>query len=115
MISREANQRVFIKSLISFLNTYGFDGVDIDWRYPGAVERGGNPEDVSNFVIFVRNLQMALRNNGLRQGLSVTIPAVYSYLQHYDLHGLANYVDWFNVMAFDLHGKKAILHRGTSS
>ena len=105
MISSEPHQRTFIKSLISFLNTYGFDGVDIDWRYPGAADRGGNPDDISNFVVFIRNLQMALRNNGLRQGLSVTIPAVYSYLKNYDLRTLANNVDWFNVMAFDLHGE----------
>lgn len=28
----ETNQKAFIKSLISFMATYGFDGVDMDWE-----------------------------------------------------------------------------------
>ncbi|KAK0729548.1 hypothetical protein B0H67DRAFT_638150 [Lasiosphaeris hirsuta] len=42
----EDNQRACISSLISFLATYGFDGVDINWRYP---TRGGRPDDFENF------------------------------------------------------------------
>lgn len=102
--SSEKKQNIFIRSLISFMNTYDFDGIDIDWRYPGSEERGGNPDDFKNFQIFVRRLRNALRSNGYRDGLSVTLPASYYYLQHYDLSQLEDSVDWFNVMAFDLHG-----------
>lgn len=104
MVSSEDNQRSFIKSLISFMNTYNFDGVDIDWRYPGDSTRGGSASDVDNLVEFARNLGMALRTNGQRNGFSMTIPATYSYLQYYDLQALSKYVGWFNVLSFDLHG-----------
>jgi hypothetical protein len=45
----EAKQKVFFVSLISFMNTYDFDGVDIDWEYPVDRDRGGNAADYANF------------------------------------------------------------------
>lgn len=50
----ETNQKAFIKSLISFMSTYDFDGVDIDWEYPVADDRSGRPEDFENFPRFIR-------------------------------------------------------------
>lgn len=32
MSSSAANRQAFVTSLIQFMDTYGFDGVDIDWE-----------------------------------------------------------------------------------
>lgn len=37
-------------------------------------------------------------------GFSITLPASYWYLQHFDIEGIQPYVDWFNLMSYDLHG-----------
>jgi GH18 family chitinase len=100
----ESNQRAFFSSLISFMSTYDFDGVDIDWEYPAAGDRSGRPEDFENFPKFIRNLKQALRSTGGRDGLSITSPASYWYLQHFDIKTLVKDVDWFNIMSYDLHG-----------
>ena len=73
----EDNQRSFISSLISFLATYNFDGVDLDWEYPVAPDRNGRGEDFENFPRFIANLKSALRSTGGRDGLSITLPASY--------------------------------------
>lgn len=105
-IARSAtNQRIFISSLISFMNTYGFDGVDIDWEYPGAPDRSGRGEDFENLPKFLQNIKSALNQNGARNGLSIAIPASYWYLQHFDIKKISRVVDFFNVMTYDLHGK----------
>jgi chitinase len=65
-------QSSFITSLLSFMTTYGFDGVDIDWEYPVAPERSGQPADYKNYVSFLTNLKSALGSNGHNYGLSIT-------------------------------------------
>lgn len=36
MASTAANREKFIDGLIKFMDTYGFDGADLDWEYPTA-------------------------------------------------------------------------------
>lgn len=66
----------------------------------------------------MKNLKAALKSSG-RDGLSITLPASYWYLQHFDLVNLAKNVDWFNVMSYDLHGTwdqgKSQIFQGTAS
>ncbi|KAH7124726.1 putative class V chitinase [Dactylonectria macrodidyma] len=104
-IARDTNaQRKFISSLISFMSTYGFDGVDLDWEYPQAEDRSGRDEDYANFPKFAANLKKALQSSGGRSGLSITLPASYWYLQHFDIKKLQPHVDFFNMMTYDFHG-----------
>jgi chitinase len=100
----EANQKKFIKSLIAFLNKYDMDGVDLDWEYPEAPDRSGRPEDFKNFPKFMENLSKELQQTAGRGGLSITLPASFWYLQHFDLVKLKKSVDFFNIMSYDLHG-----------
>ncbi|GFF87212.1 chitotriosidase-1 [Aspergillus udagawae] len=97
-------QSAFFSSLISFLQTWGFDGVDIDWEYPVATERSGKPQDFQNYVSFLKNLRSALGGSGHNYGLTITVPSSYWYMQHFDIVAIEKVVDWFNVMTYDLHG-----------
>ncbi|KAI0505902.1 glycoside hydrolase [Xylaria bambusicola] len=101
MVSSSGNRAKFINGLIKFMDTYGFDGVDLDWEYPGADDRGGNSDDVKNYVAFAKEARAAF---GSKYGMTMTLPTSYWYLQHFDLKGVQDSVDWFNVMAYDLHG-----------
>lgn len=71
------NQKAFIKSLISFMSTYNFDGVDLDWEYPEAADRGGIGADFDNAPKFLSSLKSSLKATGGRDGLSITLPASY--------------------------------------
>ena len=101
MTSSSGNRRRFINGLIKFMDTYGFDGIDLDWEYPGADDRGGKSQDTANYVSLAAELRAAF---GTKYGISMTLPTSYWYLQHFDLLGIQKSVDWFNLMAYDLHG-----------
>ncbi|OAX79842.1 hypothetical protein ACJ72_05835 [Emergomyces africanus] len=101
MAKSDNSRKAFIASVIGFLEKYGFDGVDIDWEYPVADDRGGAKEDFKTYVQLLKELRAAL---GEKYGLTVALPASYWYLRGYDLKGMVEYIDWFNVMAYDIHG-----------
>ncbi|KAH5292828.1 hypothetical protein HBI11_188100 [Parastagonospora nodorum] len=95
-------QKVFMESLLAFMSTYGFDGIDLDWEYPVADDRSGRSVDFDNFPKFMKRLKETL--SSAKKGLTITLPASYWYLQHFDLSSLVKSVDWFNIMSYDLHG-----------
>jgi GH18 family chitinase len=100
MTSTQQNRKAFIDSLKLFVENWGFEGVDIDWEWPGTVERGGNSGDKQNEVSLLTEMRQALPN----KGLSVVLPAQTEYLHNMDQKGLEAQVDFFNVLTYDLHG-----------
>ncbi|GAA83940.1 class V chitinase [Aspergillus luchuensis IFO 4308] len=104
LAASSSKQKTFFQSLLSFLGEYGFDGVDLDWEYPVASDRGGSDADFENYVTFLANLRTALDSAGKGYGLTITLPSSYWYLQHFDIVNMEKSVDWFNMMTYDLHG-----------
>ncbi|ORY08186.1 glycoside hydrolase superfamily, partial [Clohesyomyces aquaticus] len=101
MANSKDNRAAFIKSAISFMEMHGFQGIDLDWQYPGAPVRGGKSEDTENFVSLVKELREALGNH---YGLSSGLPTTFPYLQFFDPKAMQEHIDWFNLQTYDLHG-----------
>lgn len=59
MASSAGNRQKFISELTTFMEHYGFDGVDLDWEYPQADDRGGKTADKDNYVSLVKELRAA--------------------------------------------------------
>ncbi|KAJ6031531.1 hypothetical protein N7540_002263 [Penicillium herquei] len=102
LAASKTKQSTFFESLLNFLDTYGFDGVDLDWEYPVESDRGGPDADYDNYPTFLANLRDALDRADKDYGLTITLPSSYWYLQHFDIVEMANSVDWFNMMTYDL-------------
>jgi len=69
----ESAQDAFFDSLITFMQTNNFDGVDIDWEYPVADDRGGMPADFDNYVTLLKRLRERLNATGRQYGVSITL------------------------------------------
>lgn len=101
MVSSQENRTKFVNEVTRFMETYAFDGLDLDWEYPSASDRGGSPADKANYVLLCKDLRAAF---GTVYGLSVTLPASFYYLQNFDVADMEEHVDFFNIMTYDLHG-----------
>ncbi|KAJ5958936.1 CAZyme family GH18, partial [Penicillium vulpinum] len=98
------NRQKFANNVVHFMKQYGFDGIDLDWEYPGAGDRGGKVEDTANYVLLLKALRETFDASGSDFGLTFTAPSSYWYLRWFDLPGMLKYADWINLMSYDLHG-----------
>lgn len=91
----------FVDSVVRFMQKYNFDGLDLDWEYPGS--RGGVPSDKQNFVSLLRELKRAFEPHGFL--LTAAVSAGLSFAQPaYDIPQVSKYLDLINLMAYDYHG-----------
>lgn len=99
MMARDAAKRTeFCKSLKSHMDTYGLDGVDIDWEYPTRSADGTacDPSDTRNFNLVLKELRETL-------GTSKIISfASSSSAKYVDWPTAIKYIDYVNVMTYDM-------------
>lgn len=104
----DARQR-FVQSCIVFMRNNGFEGIDLDWRYPvSGGQFPGAPADIDNFLALVQEFRFQI---DFRAALderiytfAVTLPAFPELLEHYQLSELATEVDYFNVTTYGFVG-----------
>lgn len=69
-----------------------------------ASDRGGIPADYSNLVLLASEIREAFDSYDPSWQFTLTLPASYWYLKNFDIKRLEKYVDWFNIMTYDIHG-----------
>ncbi|XP_049943197.1 chitotriosidase-1-like [Schistocerca serialis cubense] len=98
MASTATSRSAFATNAVSFLQQYGFKGLQLDWQYPG--QRGGSAADRENFVLLCQELHQRLADAGLSFGIAVG--ALHGMTEtSYDVPSLIPYVDWVNLMSYD--------------
>jgi chitinase len=107
----DASRTAFAESCVAFIVKYGFDGVDIDWEYPVVGGMAGNvkrPEDKTHFTLLMQTLRNKLdaqsAKDGKRYLLSFAGASSAYYTNNVELPKLQQYVDFVNIMAYDIHG-----------
>ncbi|KAH6603443.1 glycoside hydrolase family 18 [Trichoderma cornu-damae] len=95
----------FVDNIANYLDKTGFDGVDVDWEYPGAPDIRGIPpglkSDGPNYLAFLQKLRARLPP---LKTLSIAAPASYWYLKSFPIAEMAKWVDYIVYMTYDLHG-----------
>jgi len=106
--SPEHNQH-FVSTTITFIRKYGFDGIDIDWEYPADTSRGGSLTDSASFTNLMSAFRSAIDSESLSPGqsrllLTAALPGGQYWGQQYNVSSSVIYVDWFNIMAYNVVG-----------
>ncbi|WP_180539777.1 glycoside hydrolase family 18 protein [Nevskia soli] len=88
----------FVQSSVQFMTENGFDGIDIDWEFPG-------PEDSANFTTLLQQLRGQLDAQGEADGchylLTIAAPAGQQHIVNLQLPQIYPVVDWINLETYD--------------
>ncbi len=103
LIARDSTLRAtFVSNVINLINQYGFDGVDIDWEYPGYNTGLDTSVDKLNYTALMKALYTAVKANNSSHLVTTAIPAgPWGYVR-FDLANSIKYIDYINLMSYDL-------------
>jgi chitinase len=105
----DSSRKAFVSSCVDFMQTYGFDGIDIDWEYP--VSGGlyaGTAADTANYNALLAEFKTALAGVTAKDGktheLSIAAPAGPTTTINLDAATIGKTIDFMNLMSYDYHG-----------
>ena len=98
MAANDSNRKQFALDCQRVILKYELDGVDIDWEYPSSSAGGisSTPEDTQNFTILMADIRNAIGKDKL-----LTLASV-STAEYVDFKSIDPYVDFVNIMAYDM-------------
>eukprot|EP00121_Abeoforma_whisleri_P014549 Awhi_evm1s13415 len=101
--SSDVYRRLLCRNLINFSRQHGFDGIDLDWEYPEVSHR-------NDFTELLKVCQEEISNEASQNGmvplqLSIAVAASHTTTPViYDINEIHKYLDFINLMSYDLHG-----------
>jgi len=108
MAANAASRRKFARNCRSLIVDYNFDGIDLDWEYPGYAAHSGTEADTVNFNLLLRDIREELDTlsgeTGKDYGLTAALPCGPSNIKNIDIGTVTQFLTEFNLMTYDFHG-----------
>ena len=100
MAADAANRKSFADDCLRVINEYKLDGVDIDWEYPTSSSAGisSSPNDTKNYTLLMAEIRKSIGDEKLLT-LASSVGADYI-----DFAAINPYVDFVNIMGYDISG-----------
>ncbi|KAH2091615.1 hypothetical protein KXW14_007685 [Aspergillus fumigatus] len=109
----EASRTKYAKNVATMINNLGFDGVDIDWEYPGGngddykkVPNSQKTSEIETYPLFVQAIRDAIGKDKI---LSVAVPGKRGDMIAFTKEQgpkIWSAVDMVNVMSYDLMNRR---------
>ena len=98
MAQTDSTRMAFAADCKRVIDQFDLDGIDIDWEYPGIGTAGVSfsPEDTDNFSLLMKDIRHAIGKDKL-----LTI-ATQAGAKYYNLRAVEPYVDYVNIMTYDM-------------
>lgn len=99
---------LFAQSCVDLIEAFGFDGIDLDWEYPGFADHGGTPQDKTNFTLLLQEIRTAIDNYGETVNkpmlLTIAVGAAADRMDDVEWNNVSELVDIINLMSYDFFG-----------
>ncbi len=102
-----ALRRNWVQSFFRLQDEFGFDGLELDWRYPvggGAANTPVSRMDWQSYATAISELRQACSAAGRQCEIAVTIGPLTSQRRNADWPALLKDADFASVLAADFHG-----------
>ncbi|EKD16502.1 extracellular chitinase [Drepanopeziza brunnea f. sp. 'multigermtubi' MB_m1] len=108
----EESRKDYAKNLVDMVNTLGFDGIDIDWEYPGGngydykqVPNSDLTSEIETYPLLLKEIKCALAG----KELSIAVPGLERDMIAYTPESspaIWEAVDYVNLMTYDLMNRR---------
>ncbi len=116
----ETTRAKFVQNILDIVVEYNFDGVDVDWEFPGILSSTSGYEqyttdvDIKNLNSLLKELREGFNNlqedGGSNYILSVATPPTDWGTDRFDYATINKYCDYVNMMSYDLNKTGSASH-----
>ncbi|KAF8631783.1 hypothetical protein AX17_004998 [Amanita inopinata Kibby_2008] len=106
------NRTLFVTTVSNLIKTYGLDGIDFDWEFPGSRGIGCNAfavNDAENFLAFLQEFRQSSIGSSATISLAVSVkPYLDSSGAVADLSAFSQVVDYIEIMNYDIKSSPSV-------
>ncbi len=102
------NRAIFASECNRLIDSFGFDGIDLDWEYPGYAPNGGTPADKANFTLLLQQVRDSLDALEIKLGKPLMLTSCFGAspvnAANIDWNAVVPLLDHINLMTYDYFG-----------
>lgn len=106
--SNPQKRQTFANQCVALIQAFDFDGIDLDWEYPGFADHGGGSQDEVNFTLLLQEIRSAINTYGATVNkemiLTIAVSADPSKMDDVEWDNVVPLVDKINLMSYDFFG-----------
>lgn len=108
-LTKELREK-FAASIVETIEKYHFDGVDIDWEYPGYNTGRDTAVDRPNYTLLMEEIKKQVKAKNSDYIVSAALPGgIFGYTR-YELNKLDRVLDYVHLMTYDLQSSAKTSH-----
>lgn len=111
--STEEGRKTLANNIAEAVVKYHYDGVDIDWEFPGwFYQEAGREKDyeAENFTLLMKEIYTTLKAINPDYTVSAALPGGSEGYKRFNLAEAQKYLDYINLMTYDMEASSKVQH-----